>query len=170
MKDGIKHFLFVGVGFALVAGWILTLIVNTLLEMLLQAILGAPPTDFYLGSLFLTVVSISLIAVCEIGGNRLFRSRLVSPGFGFSSIVASTLFFIVLVLAFVLPEFSQVIRRCADNAPIFLSTQFGTLPDAIAPSGTARDPARGTFLCRSRRALQRHQHLTRQCSHGEVEG
>jgi hypothetical protein len=119
MKDGIKHFLFVGVGFALVAGWILTLIVNTLLEMLLQAILGAPPTDFYLGSLFLTVVSISLIAVCEIGGNRLFRSRLVSPGFGFSSIVASTLFFIVLVLAFVLPEFSQVIRRCADNARYF---------------------------------------------------
>jgi hypothetical protein len=119
VKDAIKHFLFVGVGFALVVGWILTLIVNTLLGMLLQAILGAPPTDFYLGSLFLTVISISLIALSEVAGNRFFRCRLAPQGLSLSSVVISTVFFIVLVLAFVLPQISQVIGRYADNTRYF---------------------------------------------------
>lgn len=119
MKDGIKHFLFVGVGFAFVAGWILTFIVNSLLGTLLEAILAAPPTKFYLGSLFLTVVSISLIALCEVGGNRLFRRRLVSSGFSSLSLAVSTLLFVLLVLAVVLPELSEIIKRYADDTRYF---------------------------------------------------
>ena len=64
MKDGIKHFLFVGVGFAFVAAWILMLIVNPALSALLKAISGTSMSQFYLGTLFLTVVSISLIGIC----------------------------------------------------------------------------------------------------------
>jgi hypothetical protein len=41
VKDGIKHFLFVGVGFAFAAAWILTLIVNPVLGTLLKVVPGS---------------------------------------------------------------------------------------------------------------------------------
>jgi len=63
MLEGLKHFAVVGLGFALIGGWILTLIANTLLGTLLEMLLQAPPTNYYLTSALLTVVSISLIAV-----------------------------------------------------------------------------------------------------------
>ena len=119
MKDGIKHFLFVGVGFAFVAAWILTLIINTVLGALLKAMLTVPATQFYLGSLLLTVVSISLIGICEVGGNVLFRRLLAPNGLEFSSILISTVFFILLVMAFVVPQLSQVVRRFADDTLYF---------------------------------------------------
>lgn len=119
MKNGIKHFFFVGVGFALIGGWIFTVIVNTVLGNLLQMILSAPPTKFYLGSLFLTVVSISLIGSCEIIGNRLFRRRLAPTGLRFSSILISMLLFTVLVIGFVSPELSQVLTQYANNTHYF---------------------------------------------------
>jgi hypothetical protein len=115
----IRHFLVVGIGFALIVGWILTLIANTILGVVLQRILGAPPTQFYLGSLFLTVVSISLIALAEIVGNRLFRHKLMPNQFGFASLVFSTLLFGGIVVVFVVPQLGDVIRHYANNTRYF---------------------------------------------------
>jgi len=69
MLEGLKHFALVGLGFALIGGWILTLSANTLLGALLEMLLRAPPTNYYLGSALLTVVSISL-TLCVVRGNR----------------------------------------------------------------------------------------------------
>jgi Na+-transporting methylmalonyl-CoA/oxaloacetate decarboxylase gamma subunit len=115
MKDGIKHFLFVGVGFAFVAAWILTLIVNPVLGALLKAISGTSITQFYLGILFLTVVSISLIGICEVAGNLLFRRWLAPAGLELSSVLISTVFFFLLVLAFVIRQLSPVVHHFANN-------------------------------------------------------
>jgi hypothetical protein len=114
-----RHFLIVGVGFAVVVGWILTLIANTILGVLLQRILGAPPTQFYLGRLGLTVVSISLIALAEVAGNRLFRNKLMPAQFGPRPLIFSTMLFGGLVFLFVLPEIGEVIRNYANNTRYF---------------------------------------------------
>jgi predicted lysophospholipase L1 biosynthesis ABC-type transport system permease subunit len=81
----------VGVDFAFVIGWILTIIVNTILAALLEAILAAPPTKFYLGTFFLTAVSISLMGISEIVGNRFFRKRFAATGLGILPIMISAL-------------------------------------------------------------------------------
>jgi hypothetical protein len=119
MTGRVRHFLIVGIGFALIGGWILTLIANTILGVLLQRILGAPPTQFYLGSLGLTVVSISLIALAEIAGNRLFRNKLMPAQFGPSPLIFSAMLFGGLVFLFVLPEIGEVIRNYANNTRYF---------------------------------------------------
>jgi hypothetical protein len=115
MKDGIKHFLFVGVGFAFAAAWILMLIVNPVLRALLKAISGTSMTQFYLGILFVTVVSISLIGICEVAGNLLFRKLLAPAGLELSSILISTVFFFLLVLAFLIRQLSPVVHHLATN-------------------------------------------------------
>jgi hypothetical protein len=119
MLEGLKHFTVVGLGFALIAGWLLTLAMNTLLGTVLHALLGAPPESYYLGSAVLTVVSISLIALCVVFGNRVFRRRFVPAPLPFSSLLISTGLFLVLVLAFVLPQLLQVLRQYADNTHYF---------------------------------------------------
>jgi hypothetical protein len=119
MIGATRHFLIVGIGFALIAGWILTLIANTILGVLLQRILGAPPTQFYLGRLGLTVVSISLIALAEIAGNRLFRNKLMPVQFGSGPLIFSTMLFGGLVFLFVLPELGEVMRSYANNTRYF---------------------------------------------------
>jgi hypothetical protein len=119
MIGATRHFLIVGLGFALIAGWILTLIANTILGILLQRILGAPPTQFYLGRLGLTVVSISLIALAEIAGNRLFRNKLMPAQFGSGPLIFSTMLFGGVVFLFVLPELGEVMRSYANNTRYF---------------------------------------------------
>ncbi|HEV8619017.1 MAG TPA: hypothetical protein VGQ70_05930 [Candidatus Udaeobacter sp.] len=74
MLEGLKHFAVVGLGFALIGGWILTLIANTLLGTVLEALLHAPPTDYYLGSALLTVVSISLSQCASLAAIACFVS------------------------------------------------------------------------------------------------
>lgn len=119
MTGRVRHFLIVGIGFALIGGWILTLIANTILGVVLQKILGAPPTQFYLGSLFLTVVSISLIALAEIAGNRLFRNKLMPDQFDSRALVFSTLLFSGIVILFVVPQLGEVFRNYANNTRYF---------------------------------------------------
>jgi hypothetical protein len=119
MLGGLKHFAVVGLGFALVAGWLLTLVINTALGTALAALLRERPDNYYLGSALLTVVSISLIALCVVFGNRVFRRRFVPAPLPFSSLLISTGLFLVVVLAFVVPELFQVIRQYADNTHYF---------------------------------------------------
>jgi hypothetical protein len=119
MLAGLKHFAVVGLSFALVAGWLLTPVVNTALGMALAALLHEPPENYYLASALLTVVSISLIALCVVFGNRVFRRRFVPAPLPFSSLLISTALFLVVVLAFVLPQLFQVLRQYADNTRYF---------------------------------------------------
>jgi hypothetical protein len=119
VKDGIKHFLFVGVGFAFAAAWILMLILNPVLSALLKAIPGTSMTKFYLGILFLTVVSISLIGICEVAGNLLFRRWLAPAGLERSSVLISTVFFFLLVTAFVIRQLSPMVHHLANNLSYF---------------------------------------------------
>jgi uncharacterized membrane protein len=72
-------------------------------------------TQFYLGILFLTVVAISLIGICEVVGNLFFRRWLAPTGLELSSVLISTAFFLLLVLAFVIPQLSPVVRHFTDN-------------------------------------------------------
>jgi len=117
--DGLKHFAFVGLGFALVGGWILTLIVNTLLGILLEVILHAPPTNYYLGSALLTAVSILLIGGCMIAGNRLYQRRFGSSLLSRSSLFLSTALFLLVVLVFVVPALLQVLSAYTSNTRYF---------------------------------------------------
>jgi hypothetical protein len=119
MLAGLKHFGVVGLGFALVAGWLLTLVVNTALGNALSALLREPPETHYLGSALLSVVSISLIALCIFFGNRVFRRRFAPAPFPFSSLLVSTGLFLVVVLAVVLPQLFQVFRQYADSTRYF---------------------------------------------------
>lgn len=113
--DALKHFALVGLGFALVGRWIATLVVNTALGTFLEALLHAPPPTYYLASALLTAVSIVLIAVCISVGNRFFRLRLASILFSRSSLFLSTALFLLVVLVFVVPAFSQVLSAYASN-------------------------------------------------------
>jgi hypothetical protein len=119
MLTGLKHFAVVGLGFALVVGWLLTLLVNTALAAVLAAFLGEPPENYYLGSALLTGVSISLIALCVVVGNRIFRGRFASAPLPFSSLIISTGLFLVVVLAVVLPQLFQLLGHYADNTRYF---------------------------------------------------
>ncbi len=119
MIDALKHFAVVGVCFALIGGWLLTLVVNTLLGTALESILHALPEKYYLGSAVLTVVSIVLIALAMFVGNRVFRQRLHSPRFTCSSLFVSTALFLVVVLVFVLPQLSQVVTQYASHTQYF---------------------------------------------------
>jgi len=119
MLAGLKHFAVVGLGFALVAGWLLTLVVNTALGAALAALLREPPEKYYVGSALLTLVSISLIALCVVFGNRVFRRRFAPTPLPFSSLLISTGLFLVVVLPFVLPQLFQVLRQYADNTRYF---------------------------------------------------
>ena len=117
--DALKHFVTVGLGFALVLGWIATLILNTALGALLEALLHAPPTNYYLGSALLTGTSLLLIALCIIIGNRLFRQWFSSARLTASAIVVSTALFLLVVLIFVVPAFRQVVSAYANRTQYF---------------------------------------------------
>src|SRR5947207_3987937 len=108
MLAALKHFAIVGLGFALILGWLATLFVNAASGAAVEAILREPLEKYYLGNALLTVVSISLIALCIFFGNRVFRRRLAPAPVPFSSLLISTGLFLVVVLAFVLPQLSQV--------------------------------------------------------------
>jgi hypothetical protein len=119
MLGALKHFAFVGLGFALIAGWLATLIVNTALGTLLEALLHAPPDNFFLGSALLTAVSISLIVVCIVVGNRLFRRWSTTVQLRLSTLLLSTALFLLVVLVFVVPQFGQVISAYANRTHYF---------------------------------------------------
>jgi hypothetical protein len=119
MLAALKHFAIVGLGFALILGWLATLVVNTALGAALAALLRAPPEKYYLGSALVTIVSISLIALCVVFGNRVFRRRFAPAPLPFSSLLISTGLFLVVVLAFVLPQLSQVLRQYFDDTRYF---------------------------------------------------
>ena len=119
MIDALKHFVFVGLGFALVGGGILTLIVNTLLGILFEGLLRAAPTNYYLGSALLTAVSILLIVGCMIAGNRLYQRRFASSLLSRSSLFLSTALFLLVVLVFVVPALLQVLSAYATNTRYF---------------------------------------------------
>jgi hypothetical protein len=119
MLAALKHFAIVGLGFGLILGWLATLVVNAALGAAVGAVLREPPENYYLGSALLTVVSISLIALCIFFGNRVFRGRLAPAPLPFSSLFISTGLFLVVVLAFVLPQLSQVLRQYADGTRYF---------------------------------------------------
>jgi hypothetical protein len=145
MLTALKHFAIVGLGFALILGWLATLVVNRALGGAAEAILREPPEKYYIGSALLTVVSISLIALCIFFGNRVFRRRLAPAPLPFSSLLISTGLFFVVVLAFVLPQLSQVLRQYADNTRYFYHHSSGATPDALASVRAVSFASGGVF-------------------------
>jgi len=119
MLDALKHFAVVGIGFALLVGWIATLVVNAAWGALLEALLHAPPTNYYLGSAALTAVSICLIALCITAGNRFFRRWFASARLSRASLFLSAALFLLIVLVFVLPAFGQVVSAYASHTQYF---------------------------------------------------
>jgi hypothetical protein len=104
----IKHFGVVGLVFALVLGWLATMIVNTLLGVTMEWILGHRATDSYWVALLLTVVSLSLIGAATFLGNRVYRAgarRALSGG----ALMLSTMCYVALVALVVLPQVSEII-------------------------------------------------------------
>src|SRR5437899_948525 len=98
----LKHFAVVAVAFAFIGGGVLTIIVNNILGTVLANFLGVPPTDYYLGALFLTFTSCGLILACVVTGNRIMRKHL--DGVTKTSLSISALLFMVLVGANAVPE------------------------------------------------------------------
>jgi hypothetical protein len=119
MKDGLKHFVIVGVGFAFILGWLLTLIVNSVVGRAIGLLLGAPATSFYVGSLSLTLISIALIAGAAVMGNRVFRKQTGTGALPTSALLLSTLLFSCIVFGFTLREFSALLGTYASNTSYF---------------------------------------------------
>jgi hypothetical protein len=119
IKAGIKHFLFVGVLFAFVIGWALTIIVNRGLGWALHSVLGAQPEQYYLGSLLLTVVSIILIAGATVMGNRVFDQKGGLSHLDSRSLAASTLMFTVLVIVSTSFEIAAVMSTIMNHLSFF---------------------------------------------------
>ncbi len=119
MLQGLKHFAIVGLGFALILGWLATLIVNIALGTLIEALIHAPPTNYYLGSALLTATSIFLIVLCISVGNRLFRRWFIAARLSRSALVLSTGLFLLVVLVFVVPAFGQVLSAYAGQTHYF---------------------------------------------------
>lgn len=112
IAQGLKHFLVVGLVFALAVGWALTLAVNTLLGNALGAALhfkdGGEP---YWLALLLTIVSMTLITVATIVGSRVFRRHVEANGITARSLALSSLLFVGVVLVFVVPELADLMNR-----------------------------------------------------------
>jgi hypothetical protein len=119
MLDGLKHFAVVGLGFGLICGWIATLVVNTALGALLEAILRSPPTKYYMCGALLAAVSIALIVLCIAIGNRLFRRWFAATRVSRSALVLSSALFLLVVLLFVVPQFGQVLSAYAGQTHYF---------------------------------------------------
>jgi len=110
--QALRHFLVVGLGFALVVGWALTLVVNTLLGNVLSAALHFGPLgEPYWFALLLTLVSMALITTATIVGSRVFRRYVVAEGLSVGSLAVSSLLYVGLVLVFVVPELSDLMHH-----------------------------------------------------------
>jgi hypothetical protein len=119
MKDGLRHFLIVGVGFAFIGGWLLTLIVNTAVGTVIGLLIGAPATSSYVGSLSLTLISVTLIAGAAVVGNRVFRKQTGAAALRASSLALSTILFACLVFGLTAREFSALLDTYASNTSYF---------------------------------------------------
>ncbi|MGA7993002.1 MAG: hypothetical protein WCC53_16355 [Thermoanaerobaculia bacterium] len=119
MKVGLKHFLIVGVAFALVGGWLLSLIVNSAVGFVIGLLIGAPATSSYLGSLSLTLISVTLIGGASLVGNRVFRKQTGVAALPASPLLFSTLVFSCVVLGFSAREFSALLDTYVNNTSYF---------------------------------------------------
>ncbi|MCC6650344.1 MAG: hypothetical protein IT348_04255 [Candidatus Eisenbacteria bacterium] len=111
----IKHFVVVGLLFALAVGWALTAVVNTLIGNAVVLALGERAEDAYGFALALTLISMALIGGSAIAGNRVFRSRVSQAPMAGRSLALSTALFLLVVLAFVAPEMDELLRLFASN-------------------------------------------------------
>jgi hypothetical protein len=107
----LKHFVVVGGVFALAVGWVLTLAVNTALGNGIQALGGTAATDSYWFALLLTIVSLALIVAATAVGGRVFRTRVDQASLTRAERIASSALFLGVVLAFVVPELSDILGR-----------------------------------------------------------
>lgn len=115
----LKHFILVGVVFSFVLGWVLTIAVNVPLGSMFQSVVGGRPTDSYVISLFLTVVSLALIMGATILGNRLYRMWFGPSSVSLSALRYSTVLFTVLVLWRVGPELASTLDNAAGATSYF---------------------------------------------------
>ena len=109
--QALKHFVLVGLVLGLAVGWALTLVVNTLLGNAIEAALHKPADQPYWGALLLTLVSMTLITVATIAGNRVFRRRIAADGLPSGSLAVSSLLYIGVVLVIVVPELSDLMNH-----------------------------------------------------------
>ncbi len=113
--SALRHFAFVGLLFALAGGWLLTAIVNTLLGVALESSIGHPPTDSYLGSLLLTVVSLALIAAATLIGNRVQLHWLGPSSLSMKALLSSTALFSLVVLILIGPQLGSTVDKIVSH-------------------------------------------------------
>lgn len=118
-REALKHFGVVGLGFALLLGGITTLLVNSGLGALLESLLHGPPAADFFSSALLTVVSIILIILCIELGNWSFHRCFPDVRLSASGLTLSTALFLVVVLAFVVPQFGAILSAHADHTHYF---------------------------------------------------
>lgn len=111
---GLRHFVLTGVVFAIVLGWVSTFVINNAIGIGTEKVLGVVLTDYYLGALLLTAISIGLIALCIYAGNRSFVRR-VPVGLTRKNLINSTALFSLFVMGVVLPQFGELVDRIAYN-------------------------------------------------------
>ncbi len=107
----LKHFVVVGLVFALGVGWALTFAVNNFLGLALDAALGNPKNEPYWMALVLTLTSWVLITASTVVGNRVFRRRMARSGIATRELSASTTLFFGLVMVFVWPDLADLMNR-----------------------------------------------------------
>lgn len=113
LGQAIKHFVVVGLLFALAVGWALTAVVNTLIGNAIVLALGERAEDAYGFALALTLISMALIGGSAAAGNRVFRSRVSRDPLPGRSLALSTGLFVIVVLAFVAPEMDELLHLFA---------------------------------------------------------
>jgi hypothetical protein len=112
----LKHFFLVGVVFTLAGGWVLTLLVNSFVGIAL-AKSGLPPEESYIGSLLLTLSSLTLIGIATFVGDRTYLRR-----FGVGSVAHWDLHIsTILLTCAVLPIFGPESMRATDTIGSHLS-------------------------------------------------
>jgi hypothetical protein len=121
MKDGLKHFLVVGIGFAFVLGWLLTFVVNAVIGTAIASFMLAPATSSYAASLLLTLISVALITGAAFVGNRVLHHRAGVRALSTLSLFVSTALMALLVLAFVTREFVSLLDIYTSNTSYFYS-------------------------------------------------
>jgi hypothetical protein len=95
---GVKHFVVVGLLFAVGVGWLLTALVNPFVGLVLEATAANPQEGSYVGALVLTGVSLTLISASIVGGNWVFVRWFGAGSITRAALTLSTTLFVLTVL------------------------------------------------------------------------
>jgi hypothetical protein len=109
-----KHFLIVGVVFAILLGWVGTMIINPLIGAVAENFGGVAMTKSYFFASLLMGTSISIIGACIWLGNKTYARRW-REGFERKHLIRSTMLFLIFVLFVVIPQITEVLSGVMSN-------------------------------------------------------